>query len=84
MGHGFDLAEIRPVGRLDQGFPVTGGDRIGDVCAFRDPREEFPKHFPGSFQGFPFVVFIEGIQQPAVLIDQGRLGGGGAGVDAQV
>jgi len=38
----------------------------------------------GSCKGASVVVVIEPVQQGAVLAHQGRLGGGGTGVNAQV
>ena len=84
VGNGLHLSLVQMEGGLQQGFAIAGGAGTTDS---HPGVELVAEPFQGLLGGFYRVALIVGVveeQQLALLADEGDLGGGGAGIDAQV
>ena len=83
VGDGLHLAFVQHERGLDERLAVAGGAGVYDLHVLR---ELFVDLFDGAdcrAQRISIVIMVEGIEEGSVLADQGRLGGGGTGVDAE-
>ena len=83
VGDGLYLAFVQHERGFDERLAVAGGAGVYDLHI---PRELFVDLFDGAdgrAQRVAVVIMVEGIEEGSVLADQSRLGGGGAGVDAE-
>ena len=83
VGDGFHLSLVQGKGGFQQGLAVAGGAGAGDMRAFRQPGAKGLHRFHGGLYRVALIVGVERPQQLALLTDQRKLGGGGAGVNAQ-
>ena len=83
VGHGLHQSRVTAEGSLDQVLPIAGDGAAADgqvPCPTVDGFELVQHH---GHRVAP-VGAVVGVQQVARLVDQGQLGGGGTGVDAQI
>ena len=83
MGHCFHQAQITGEGVFDQVLAVAGDRRPTDLDAVSAHGVDGPQLLQHDGHRVALVGVVIGVQQAAVLCNEGQLGGGGAGVNAQ-
>ena len=83
MGHRFHQAQVTGEGIFDQVLAIAGDRCSPDLDAVSAHGVDGPQLLQHDGHRVALVGVVIGIQQAAVLCDEGQLGGGGAGVNAQ-
>ena len=83
MGHRLHQARVAGEGVFDQVLPIAGDRRTPDGDPIPAEPVDLLELLQYDGHGVAQIGVVIGIQQPAVVGDEGHLGGGGAGVDAQ-
>ena len=83
VGDGLDLALVEVEGGLEKLLPVAGGAGAHDMRVLRKAGKELAHGAHRRADRVAVVVRIEGEEKLPVLPDEGELGGGGSGVDAE-
>ena len=83
MRHGLDLAEVRLERGLDEAFAVARDAGVGNERAFRHLPVQLAHHDHRGVDRVAFIAAVERVKQVLLIVDQGRLGGRGARVDAE-
>ena len=83
VGDGFHFALVQHEGGFQQGFAVTCRAAADDLRVRRKQTVQLCHRRDGSPDGAAVIVAVKRIEKRAVLPDQGKLGGGGAGIDSQ-
>ena len=83
MGHCFHQPQVTGEGVFDQGLAVAGDRRPPDLDAAAAHGVDGPQLLQHDGHRVALVGVVIGVQEAAILCDEGQLGGGGAGVNAQ-
>ncbi len=83
MGDGFHLPLVQHQGRLNKRLAVACGTGVDDLRRGGKKTVNLFDSPESGFEGAAIIIAVEGIKQRAVFAHQGRLCGGGTGVDAQ-
>ena len=83
VGHCLHLTLIQREGRFQQTLAVAGGAGTHDLRRGRQllPQRRHSRY--GRLDGTAVIAGVVGKKQLSVLTDEGQLGGGGTGIDAQ-
>ena len=84
MGDGFHLSLVQRKGGFQQRFPVSGGTAPGNPGRAGQHGFQIPDGGFGRFNRVSLIIGVEGIQQLALLADEGQFGRSGTGVNAQI
>ena len=84
VGDRLDLSLVKLQGGLDQGLTVAGGAGACNVDILRHVRVDLLDRIDRGLQRVAVVGAVGGVEQCAVLRDEGGLGGRRAGVHAEV
>ena len=83
VGHGLHQPQVAGEGVFDQVLAVAGDRHAADLDAVPTLGVDLPELFQHNGHRVAQIGVVVGVQQPPVPGDEGQLGGGGAGVDAQ-
>ena len=83
MGDGLDLALVQQERSLEKRLAVAGGAGVDDLRLRIHALPDFLHRADGGGQRGAVIVRVELVEQGTVLVHQGDLRGGGAGVDAE-
>ena len=84
MGNGLHLSLVQGKGGFQQCFPVSGGTAPGNPGRAGQHGFQIPDGGFGRFDGVSLIIGVEGIQQLALLANEGQFGCGGTGINAQI